>query len=76
MDVTCSLDLTVGDLGVVALRLVKRSGEVGVADLGDLVDQFEPAVVDMERVPEISDEGLRVSTFRLPDEESTGNGWS
>jgi hypothetical protein len=38
MDVTCSLDLSVGDLGVVALRLVKRSEEVGVSDLGDLVD--------------------------------------
>jgi len=74
VDVTCAPELTIGDLGVVALRLCpKSSNTVAASDLGALCDEFD-AVVDTDTIPELSSSyaekrnealGLRQSTFDI-----------
>ncbi|KAH3756542.1 hypothetical protein Pelo_11653 [Pelomyxa schiedti] len=50
LDITCSMDLTLRDLGVVSIRLCKKAqGSVDAADLGKLCDEFDP-VVDVTQV--------------------------
>jgi len=69
MDVTCSGDLTIGELGVIALRMCKKKpGDIVASDLGSFCDEFEPAV-DVEHAAASAhaeeDDGLRRSTFNI-----------
>jgi len=74
VDVTCAPELTIGDLGVVALRLCpKSSNAVAASDLGALCDEFD-AVVDTDTIPELSSSlaekhsealGMRQTTFDI-----------
>ena len=74
VDVTCAPELTIGELGVVALRLCPRAGRAAAAaDLAALCAAFDP-VVDTDAIPELSSSlaerrsealGMRQSTFDL-----------
>ena len=74
VDVTCAPELTIGELGVVALRLCPRAGRAAAAaDLAALCAAFD-AVVDTDAIPELSSSlaerrsealGMRQSTFDL-----------
>lgn len=74
VDVTCAPELTIGELGVVALRLCPRAGRAAAAaDLAALCAAFD-AVVDTDAIPELSSAaaerrsealGMRQSTFDL-----------